>query len=119
MSNMKQVLLGCVLYANNDKQQAFPPQDTWHEVITKDQFQGSDAPLRNPRLPGVMPGYVYVRPAAGLNQAAPAETVVLYEPAEVEGDAVGVGYLDGHVVMMSKADFDKKVKPKLPAAPPR
>ena len=112
MSNMRQILLGFVLHANENKN-AFPPEEKWQEVIMK----GQDLPpsvFNNPRLPGKTPGFVYVRPAEGIKHPDPAHAVVLYEPAEVQGDVVGVGFLDGHVEMMSKADFEKNIKPKLP-----
>jgi hypothetical protein len=111
MNNMRQILLGCVMYANDHKE-ILPPEEKWNEIVLKEQDMSASV-FTNPRLPGKTPGFIYVRPPAGLKTPDPSHIVVLYEPTEVEGPMIGVGFLDGHVELMTRADFDKRVKPQL------
>ena len=94
MNNMRQLLLGCVMYSNEH-------HDQWPDKL--DDISSSVPNLNqlmdNPARPGVKPGYIYVKPSAAAAQA-PDQVIVLYEPIDGK-QFVAVGYEDGHAQLYS------------------
>jgi hypothetical protein len=100
LSSLRQVLLACIVYANDHKNE-FPAD-------LKTLLKTADLPaeaLRNPRAPEKETGYVYVRPTKGAS--APAEQVVAYEAWDQPPSAIAVGFADGHAEIMEFARFEK------------
>ena len=110
MSNMRQLLTGSILYAN-DHQSAFPDELT---VATIGEYLGGEEPakrlLSNPRHPELNLAYVYLKPAKTVRN--PGEVIVLYEATDKEhpDDHINVGYADGHCESMTRAEFEKLMK---------
>jgi len=86
-SNMKQILLTCIMYAQ-DHEDRWPDslQDLTEYGLVKDT-------LINPRQPERQIGYIYIKPCTPLSP----QQVVLYEAYDSWGDGINVGYADGHV----------------------
>jgi prepilin-type processing-associated H-X9-DG protein len=102
------MLQGCLLYSNDNKGK-YPPN---LQELEKSMAAYMPEPaqlkqiLTNPRKPDVKPAYVYIAPAKG--NAAPADTVVIYESHKEFGDGVNVGFADGHVEFVAdKKRFDE------------
>jgi hypothetical protein len=100
MSNVRQVLTACYMYANEHRNE-FPPD---LESLLKTSDLKADM-LRNPRAPGKELGYVYLRPVKGT--AAPANQVVVYEAWDKPPSVLAVGFADGHAEMMDYGRFEK------------
>ncbi len=99
MSNMRQVLLGCIAYA--DAHQGQFPADL--NEIVKSQFIPPEF-LRNPRLPEKAVGYIYVKPA---NPRQKSEyQVILYEDVPPTEPLINAGFADGHVSLSDRATFN-------------
>ena len=92
MGNVHQIMMGCHIYLGQEKRW---PEDL-KTLVPKHLVEQV---LRNPRQPGRVIGYVYVRPPVLLNMLAHAErTVVVYEAHEVWSEGgIAVGFADGHV----------------------
>ncbi len=90
-NNIKQIMMGCIMYANDHKGQ-WPPN---LESIVEGNYVPAEV-LVGPMREGEKVGYVYVRPASPLNKIDPRAAVV-YERHETWGEGVNVGYADGHV----------------------
>jgi prepilin-type processing-associated H-X9-DG protein len=101
MNNIKQLMLGLIIAANEDKTGQYPQKV---EDALKG-IDGGDKTLINPRQPADRVGYVYVRPPDGLK--ADAQRLVIYEKF-TNWEGVAVGFADGHVEFISdKAQFQK------------
>jgi hypothetical protein len=100
LSNVRQVLVACFMYANEHKNQY--PSDL--QSLLKSSDLKADM-LRNPRAPEKEQGYVYLRPVKGT--AAPANQVVVYEAWDKPPSVLAVGFADGHAEMMDYARFEK------------
>jgi hypothetical protein len=87
-SNMRQILQGFAMYANNHDGQA--PSDL--NVLIKDQNMSPEA-LVDPLNPEQKVGFIYVRPL-GDWQKHPQDLLVLYESSP---NGNNVGYADGRV----------------------
>jgi hypothetical protein len=99
-NNIRQLLMGSVMYANENKGQ-FPPD-------LKSMLKSADLPpdvLRNPATPDKDVAYTYVRPAKG--SAAGADVVVVYESFDAPPPVLYVGFADGHVEQMRYAQFER------------
>ena len=104
-SNMRQILLTCIMYAQEHKGQ-WPNslQDLTEYGLVKDT-------LINPRQPEREIGYVYLKPSTPLSPLQ----VVLYEKYDSWGDGINVGYADGHVQFIKeesnfKNDLQKPIE---------
>lgn len=103
MSHERQLLLGCVMYADQHQGQ-FPPS---LEEAAK-QAEATDV-LVDPLHPDQKPAYKYVKPAAGTK--TPPDRLVLYEAFNQFGDGVSVGFADGHVEWISdESHFQELLK---------
>jgi prepilin-type processing-associated H-X9-DG protein len=100
MSNMRQLILACVLHANEHKGEY--PDDLTAAAKAYD----AAAMLKNPR--GGKSGYKYVKPPLGTK--SPSDRIVLYEIDTLDPDGRGVGFADGHVEFMKEPDFQKRLK---------
>ena len=93
-SHMRQILIGCFMYANNHKGE-FP--DTLEQALQA--VDGGPDLLVDPRRPDLKIGYVYIKPPAvpspGIEH--PASPLMLYEKLDRFGEGVNVGFADGHV----------------------
>jgi prepilin-type processing-associated H-X9-DG protein len=95
-SNIRQILQACLLFSNDNKGKYPDDMKALQGAMAK--FMNPNAVkqvLTNPRHPEIQPAYVYIKPAKG--NAAPAETVVIYESHKDFGDGINVGFADGHV----------------------
>jgi hypothetical protein len=108
-NNVRQLLVGCVMYADAHQGQ-FP--DTLDQAA-KTAAGGNDAAaaalLRNPRGAA---RFVYVKPKGALNaQRNVAETLVVYEKADMWDPPVVMGFADGHVITVKdEAEYRKRVE---------
>lgn len=101
-SQIKQLMLACIIVANDDKQLQYP---TSLQEALKAAKQ-DDKLLVNPRRPNDPVGYVYVRPADGLK--ADFQRLVIYEKHDAWPGGVMVGFADGHVEFVAdEAQFKK------------
>jgi hypothetical protein len=100
MSNVRQVLTACYMYANEHRNE-FPPD---LQSLLKTGDLKADM-LRNPRAPEKELSYVYLRPVKGT--AAPANQVVVYEAWDKPPSVLAVGFADGHAEMMDYGRFEK------------
>ena len=106
-SNMKQILLRCIMYAS-DNNGRWP--DSLQDLIQR--RLPSDI-LINPRQPERENGYIYIKPSTPVSP----QQVVLYEAHDSWGDGINVGYADGHVRFIKeesnfKSDLQKPNKAK-------
>lgn len=112
MNNLKQLALGALMYANDNKDR-LPPADRWADALQK--YTGSEAPFRCVNgAPGHRSHYGYNARLAGAELATiknPAQAVLFFEAEggwNVSGgpetmlskprhiNAFGVAFLDGH-----------------------
>lgn len=99
MSNMRQIILGCILYAQ-DHDGKLPESLDAVEV-----YVGDKNVFSNPRQPGRKRGYIYVRPSKPYDKLMNIEELVLlYEAYDEWGEGIGVGFADGHVEFMKDRD---------------
>jgi prepilin-type processing-associated H-X9-DG protein len=100
MSNMRQLLLGCVMYSNDHK-------GDWPDKLDAiGKYLGGDEMLKrilsNPVHPERKPAYIYVKPQH-IRQAS--QQMVIYE-SHTKFDGVNAGFADGHVErVMDKQRF--------------
>lgn len=92
VSNIRQLMLGCIMYANNVKGSHFP--DTLDQMLREQDI--SPQVLINPTRPQEKPGYVYVKPPEPASQP-PADRLVMYEKFDDFDGGINVGFADGHV----------------------
>ncbi len=105
MSNERQLLMGCMMYANENK-------GKWPEDLTaiKKYLPSLEQITINPSHPDLKPGYVYIKPSSMKNAN---ETLVIYESHHEFGHGVAVGFADGHCEMIGdKSRFDALCQPK-------
>jgi hypothetical protein len=91
MSNMRQLLLSCIMYSNEHKD-AFPNS-------LEDAAKFADIPatiLTNPRDPGRQPGYIYLKPASARDVKDPGRHILIYEAHDATAREIAVGFADGH-----------------------
>ena len=98
VSNMKQILLSCIMYAQENKDQ-WPDslQDLTQRRLARDT-------LINPGQPERENGYIYIKPSTPILP----QQVVLYEAYDSWGDGINVGYADGHVQFIKEESNFKK-----------
>ncbi|HZZ45225.1 MAG TPA: hypothetical protein VFE58_19970 [Tepidisphaeraceae bacterium] len=98
MSNLKQIGLALIMYANDHKG-AYP--DTLDQAASyigqPPQFQDVTT---DPLHPNHHPGYTYIKPDAPSKQL-PAEALVAYESFDQWPGRIPVLFLDGHVELVS------------------
>lgn len=105
MSNMRQILMACIMYSNDHKG-VWPDQI---DLATLKEYGIDERTFTNPRQVQRKDGYVYVKPAKDPKNAA--EAMVIYEAFDQFGMGVSVGFADGHVEPITdKAQFDKLLK---------
>lgn len=97
-NNVRQLLLQCIVYANDRKDKSFPNS-------LEDVIKGTnDLPatlLVNPRNPSAKPGYVYIKPPSMSELKDGSNRVVIYETHALKDTAIVVGFADGHVEMVA------------------
>jgi len=97
-SNMKQILLSCIMYAQDNK-------DQWPDSLQElTQHRLARDTLINPRQPERENGYIYIKPSTPISP----QQVVLYEAYDSWGDGINVGYADGHVQFIKEESNFKK-----------
>jgi hypothetical protein len=100
LSNLKQLVLAGMMYANDHKNE-FPPD--LQTLIKSSDF--TPEMLRNPRSAKGEIGYIYLRPVHGT--ASGAEQVVAYESWPQPPSSIAVAFADGHAQIMDYAAFEK------------
>lgn len=100
LSNLRQIALASVLYANDHKNEFPPDLESLRTAsdLTPELF-------RNPRLPQKEVGYVYVRPTHA--SASTSEQVVAYEAWDQPPARIAVAFVDGHAELMDYPRFEK------------
>ncbi len=104
VSNMKQIVLACTLYANDH-------QDIWPadlKIVAK-QYSLKDQAFINPLDPTRKDPYVYLEPKTK-RRVTPPTDIILYEAHEDTAIDVAAGFADGHIELLSKAEFDQELK---------
>ena len=107
-SNIRQLLQGCLLYANDNKGKYPPNLQELEKAMVAYMPEPAQVKqiLTNPSRPEQKPAYVYIAPAKG--HGAPADMVVIYEAHKEFGDGINVGFADGHVEFVAqKQRFDQ------------
>jgi len=96
--NMQKILLACMVYAKDHKDQ-WPDslQDLTQRRLARDT-------LINPRQPERESGYIYIKPSTPISP----QQVVLYEAHDSWADGINVGYADGHVQFIKEESNFKK-----------
>jgi hypothetical protein len=108
MSNMRQILMCCQMYANENKGKY--PDDL--KGIEKYLRGNVKQVMTNPAHPELDPAFVYLKPgnAAGRAGQQAWERAVLYAAHKEFGAGVPVGFMDGHVeFIQNKQRFDDLV----------
>ena len=108
MAHMADLLMYCKFYAEDHQGQW--PKDLQAVV----PYAGSTDNLNrwllvNPAQPKRHPAYAYLPPA---KEAKPAETIVLYEIADQSEERINVGFANGKVKVMTKAQLDAALSPR-------
>ncbi|HML76129.1 MAG TPA: hypothetical protein PKB02_16685, partial [Anaerohalosphaeraceae bacterium] len=102
-SDLKQIGIACIMYAD-DNDDKFPPN-----LEAAKEYLGTDKVLESPRKPKDFtgPSYIYI---PGQTTKSPIGNILAYEAPECSRDGkINVLFLDGHVEIMSLADFHKKL----------
>ncbi len=101
MNNLKQIGVGCIMYAD-DHNDVFPPnlQTLVDKGIIKTQVLQSPGAAPSPR-------YLYV---SGQTTKAASQNIVAYEDPAQAKDKVCALFLDGHVEALSREDVQKKLE---------
>ncbi|MEN6308083.1 MAG: hypothetical protein ABFD91_10040 [Anaerohalosphaeraceae bacterium] len=103
MTDLKQIGLACIMYADDNNNQ-FPPN-----LEAAKKYLKTNKVLESPRKPKDFtgPSYIYV---AGQTTSSPIGNILAYEAPECSRDGkINVLFLDGHVEIMPLADFHKKL----------
>jgi len=108
VNNEKQMLLGCLMYANNRKDGPFP--DTLEEMIKDQEIDKSVA--INPRDPQRTPGYIYIKQPPEKERTHPGQRVVIYEAHDPGAKQIAVAFADGHVDVLDEDAFKKMLEAK-------
>jgi len=104
MSNIRQLIQGCVMYAN-DHQGVWPDK---LDDVTEKYLGGNKAVLKNPAHPEMDTPFVYLKP--GDVKKNPQNRVVIYESVDAKSPYVSTGFADGHVETLSRSQFEAKLK---------
>jgi hypothetical protein len=100
LSNLRQITLACIMYANEHKDQ-FPPD---LQTVQKTNQLPAEV-LRNPRAADKPIGYVYLQPKGN---APPAEQLVAYEAFDQPPPSnVAASFADGHAEIMDYPRFQR------------
>jgi hypothetical protein len=106
MSAERQLALGCIIYANDHKQQ-WP--DSLDQIAEYVGGKESLAKLMvDPKQPGTSPGYIYKKPAGSLAHAD--MIVILYEAPPPDGkppERICAGYADGHCEYITQGELKR------------
>ena len=103
-SNIKQLLLGAIMWANNKTKEGAPFPDNFDQLMKDEDM--SPQVLINPRHPETPVGYLYIRPPEG--ETAPGERLMIYEKFTRFGQGINVGFADGHAEWVSdERQFNK------------
>jgi prepilin-type processing-associated H-X9-DG protein len=103
-SNMRQLLLGTIMYANDNK-------NTWPDKLDQiTKYLGDEKFLKtvmvNPQRPEQTPGYTYRKPEG----QGGGRTVVMYETyTQWPAGGINVGFADGHVEWVSNEQQFKRM----------
>jgi hypothetical protein len=104
-SNMKQLLLGCIMYSTDHKGEL--PATLEAALKTT---EGPETLLSNPRDPKRNPAFVYHKPDAPLNKIpSVSRWVLIYEAYDQWPKNLCVGFADGHVEVVSNENDFKKM----------
>jgi hypothetical protein len=101
MNNLKQIGLGCVMYAQ-DQNDVFPPD--LQALVDKGLIQAQV--LRSPRG-GTSPRYLYV---AGQTTRTDMRNVLAYEDPAQAQDRVSALFPDGHVEALTREDLQTRLE---------
>jgi prepilin-type processing-associated H-X9-DG protein len=103
MYNMRQALMGCILYAN-DHQDTLPES---LDVLVKDKVV-PESTVVNPRDPKKRQ-FEYRRWVVKLSQFTnAAESPIMWEVVDTDSERLAVGFVDGHVeVVRSKKELEE------------
>ena len=110
MSNIKQLLLACMVFANEHKNQF--PADIYQPDVKKYLGNAADTVLRNPREPKREKGYAYIGLDGPITKLrSPATRILIYEAHDAwPADGLNVGFADGHVErIMDEHAFKRKL----------
>jgi prepilin-type processing-associated H-X9-DG protein len=109
MSNMRQLMMACVMYANDNKGEVPPAITDLGKYTGNRNGQTPVALLMNPQKPDQnTAGYLYVPAPEGKVQKIrnAAERLAIYESGDF-GEGLNVAFWDGHVEFVNdKAKFD-------------
>jgi hypothetical protein len=103
MSNMRQLVMGCTIYAEDNKGEW--PDNL--DLITAKYLGGRKDLLADPQHPEMKSAYTYIKPSKAQMNQKPSQTIVLYESADPKSEFVSGGFADGHVEKMTRAQFEK------------
>jgi hypothetical protein len=104
MSNMRQLLIACIMYSNEHKDQ-FP-------VSLEEAAKAASIPpamLVNPRDPARQPAFVYLKPASANEIKNAAHYVLIYEAHDAGARGIVVGFADGHIQRVSDEGTFQKI----------
>lgn len=105
MNNAKQILLGCVMFENDNKK--WP--DNLKLLTAKGSYLGSPDVLKTPDHPEREAGFEYLMPGKNHAKYPAAQHIVIHEIFGAWPDAgLCIGFMDGHAeIMRDKSRFDK------------
>lgn len=107
MSNLRQIALGCLLYAEENERK-LPPN---LQVLVEKGYIKKPEILESPRKPKAFkgPSYVYI---PGLETRIDKTHVIIiaYENPAFCSDRISAAFLDGHVKAMDQAEFMERLK---------
>jgi prepilin-type processing-associated H-X9-DG protein len=104
MNNLKQIALGCIMYADDNKG-AFPP--SLQSLVDKGLIQAKA--LQSPRKSSAegKPFYVYVN---GQTTKMDPQNIVAYEDPNQAMEGVNAAFMDGHVEFLKREAFQKRLE---------
>ena len=106
-NHVRQLLLACLMYAS-DRNGEWP--ESFQQLVDLKYLDRPDI-LKNPRSEGGAGSFVYVRPKVPMNKHPDTTgTVMVHEPLQGADPAkFVVGFLDGHVEFLPKAEAEKRI----------
>ncbi|MDB5293251.1 MAG: hypothetical protein JWL69_4492 [Phycisphaerales bacterium] len=118
-SNLRQIGLACIMYANGESDGAFP--DSFQTLLkapsTSMSLNALVCPSSNDTPPSTAsgistPGYLsYVYAGSGLTNRAGPNEVLAYEPlSNHKNDGINVLYADGHVEFQTRANAQRIIQ---------
>lgn len=106
-NHVRQLLLACHMYAS-DRNGEWP--ESFQQLVDLKYLDRPDV-LKNPRSEGGAGSFVYVRPKVPMNKHPNTTgTVMIHEPLQgVDPAKFVVGFVDGHVEFLPKAEAEKRM----------